>query len=129
MCGSVTKPKESSVIIQTLKTSRTLNDNSQSSFIQKDIRDIIQIDKTTFIIATWSSLSAIRFETDNYLQSPFHIIDLTQHDSYYTPILKNRITDIHFVQIQQCALGRNFRQRITETESQRKRYQPYPVER
>ena len=47
MCGSVTKPKESSVIIQTLKTSRTLNDNSQSSFIQKDIRDIIQIDKTT----------------------------------------------------------------------------------
>ena len=78
------------------KTSRTLNDNSQSSFIQKDIRDIIQIDKTTFIIATWSSLSAIRFETDNYLQSPFHIIDLTQHDSYYTPILKNRITDIHF---------------------------------
>lgn len=78
------------------KTSRTLNDNSQSSFIQKDIRDIIQIDKTTFIIATWSSLSAIRFETDNYLQSPFHIVDLTQHDSYYAPILKNRITDIHF---------------------------------
>lgn len=34
-----------------------------------------------------------------------------------------------FWQIQQCALGRNFRQRITETESQRKRYQPYPVER
>ena len=78
------------------KTSRTLNDNSQSSFIQKDIRDIIQIDKTTFIIATWSSLSAIRFETDNYLQSPFHIVDLTQHDSYYAPILKNRIPDIHF---------------------------------
>ncbi len=57
---------------------------SHPSF-KKDIRDIIQIDKTTFIIATWSSLSAIRFETDNYLQSPFHIIDLTQHDSYYDP--------------------------------------------
>ena len=82
------------------KTSRTLNDNSQSSFIQKDIRDIIQIDKTTFIIATWSSLSAIRFETDNYLQSPFHIVDLTQHDSYYAPILKNRITDISYFIVQ-----------------------------
>lgn len=79
------------------KTSRKLNDNSQPSLIQNsDIRDIIQIDEITFIIATWTSLAAIRFETDNYLQSPFRIIELTRYDSYYDPILKNRITGIHF---------------------------------
>ena len=79
------------------RTFRRLNDHNQSAPIQDSyIRDIIQIDETTFIIATWTSLSAVKFETDDYLQSPFHIIDLTQHDPYYGPILKNRITDIHF---------------------------------
>lgn len=79
------------------KMSRKLNDNHQSGSMQNPyIRDIIQIDEITFIIATWTSLSAIRFETDNYIESPYHMINLTQYDPYYDPIVKNRITDIHF---------------------------------
>ena len=83
----------------TTKAFRKVNENDLSGHIQNPyICDIIQIDEITFIIATWTSLSAVRFETDDYLQSPFHIIDLTKHDPYYGPILKNRITDIHFDQ-------------------------------
>lgn len=76
---------------------RKVNDSDLSAHIQNPyIRDIVQIDEVTFIIATWTSLSAVKFETSNYIQSPIHIINLTQYDPYYGPIVKNRITDIHF---------------------------------
>lgn len=79
------------------QTFRKLNDGNQPSSIPHSyIRDIIQIDKTTFIVATRTSLSAIQFETDDYLLAPFRMMDLTQYDSYYAPILKNQITGIHF---------------------------------
>ena len=81
-------------------TFRKVDENDLPGHIQNPyICDIVQIDETTFIIATWTSLSAVKFETSDYIQSPFHIRDLTKYDPYYGPIVKNRITDIHYDRI------------------------------
>lgn len=59
------------------------------------IRDIIQADDTTFVMASGTSLALIKFENKDYLKAPFKTIDLIENDSYYEPIIKNRITRIY----------------------------------
>ena len=78
----------------TTKATRKLN---KSTPIVQDacIRDIIQADDTTFVMASGTSLALIRFENKDYLKAPFKTIDLIENDSYYEPIIKNRITRIY----------------------------------
>lgn len=79
------------------KVARKLTDkNQQDRWLSSQVHDIIQIDDTSFIIATRTSLFKITFAGKNYIQEPFQVVDLIERDSYYTPILKNRITQTYF---------------------------------
>lgn len=66
------------------------------------IRDIIQADDTTFVMASGTSLALIKFENKDYLKAPFKTIDLIENDSYYEPIIKNRITRIISINRTKC---------------------------
>lgn len=60
------------------------------------LHDFVQIDDTTFILATASSLFSIRFSNKDYLQSTYQISNLIEHEPHYEALLKNRITKIYF---------------------------------
>lgn len=79
------------------KASRKLQYSKEpNSAASAPVHSIVQIDDTNFILVTASTLSRIKFSNQDYLQSPFEISSLTEHEPHYEALLKNRITGIHF---------------------------------
>lgn len=79
------------------KASRKVNWKSEQHLNQHiNLRDIVQVDDRTFIFATGTSLFTIRFDSNNFLQAPVHILNLTENEPYYEAIFRNRITQIFF---------------------------------
>lgn len=80
----------------TTKTSRKLSWKDEQDKQNTFFHDIVQINDTTFIIATGTSLLRIQFSSNDFLQASIQIDNLTEHEPYYESIFKNRITQIFF---------------------------------
>lgn len=79
------------------KTFRKLNlTEKQSEFQNSYIRDILQVDNRSFIMATWTTLLKVDFDNQDYLQSTYRITNLVENNPYYVPIIRNKLTKIHF---------------------------------
>ena len=78
------------------KAARKLDKGDHTHSVQDAcVRDIIQADDTTFVMASGTSLALVKFENKEYLKAPIKIINLIENDIYYEPIIKNRITRIY----------------------------------
>lgn len=79
------------------KIARKLNlTEKQREFQNSYVRDMVQVDKKSFIMATWTSLFKVEFETQDYLQAPYQITNLIENNPYYVPIIRNKLTKIYF---------------------------------
>lgn len=71
------------------KAARKLDKGDHTHSVQDAcVRDIIQADDTTFVMASGTSLALVKFENKEYLKAPIKIINLIENDIYYEPIIK-----------------------------------------
>lgn len=82
------------------KASRNFNGkDGQNHLGNTPLRDMVQINDTSFILATASSLFTIKFNHKDYLQATFQINNLLEREFYYEALFKNRIAQIHLDRI------------------------------
>lgn len=70
--------------------------NGKAGYNSTYIRDIAQIDVHTFIVAARSTLYKLTFEGDDFIESNYHIEDLSPQLERYTPALNNGVTQIYY---------------------------------
>lgn len=71
----------------------TKGDNGYNSTY---IRDIVQLNKQTFIVATRHSLYKLTFDEEDFINSACHVEELSSELERYAPALDNGITQIYY---------------------------------
>lgn len=73
-------------------------DNDNTSLKKIYIKDIVQENDSTLIIASQSIIYKMEFSGTNYMQAPVRITNLEESGLFYDPIVKNRITKLYIDQ-------------------------------
>ena len=66
----------------------------KSEYNSTYIRDIVQVDKTSFIVAARNALYRLSFDEEDFITSAYHIEELSSQLDRYAPALNNGITKI-----------------------------------
>ena len=70
--------------------------NGKSGLNSTYIRDIVQVDKNTFIAAARNTLYKLTFDGEDFIHAGYHIEELSSQLERYAPALDNGITQIYF---------------------------------
>lgn len=70
--------------------------NGKSGINSTYIRDIVQVDKNTFIAAARNTLYKLTFDGEDFIHADYHIDELSSQLERYAPALDNGITQIYF---------------------------------
>lgn len=68
----------------------------ESGYNSAYIRDIVQLDKQVFIVATRNSLYKFTFDDEDFIRSACHVEELSSELERYAPALDNGITRIYY---------------------------------
>lgn len=66
----------------------------KSEYNSTYIRDIVQVDKASFIVAARNALYRLSFDEEDFITSAYHIEELSSQLDRYAPALNNGITKI-----------------------------------
>lgn len=72
--------------------------NGKTGYNSAYIRDIVQMDANTFIVAARNTLYKLTFNKDNFIDSDYIIEDLSSQLERYAPALNNGITQVYYDQ-------------------------------